>query len=42
LRAVMSRAIFEAPMIRPGESRTGETVSETSISVPSLRRRTVS
>jgi hypothetical protein len=42
LRAVMSRAIFEAPMIRPCWSFTGEIVSEMSSGVPSLRSRTVS
>ena len=39
---VMSRPIFEAPMIRPSASRMGETVSETSMIVPSFRRRLVS
>ena len=39
--AVMSRPIFEAPMIRPSASRMGETVSETSMMVPSFRRRFV-
>ena len=39
--SVMSRPIFEAPMIRPEASRIGETVSETSMIVPSLRRRFV-
>ena len=39
---VMSRAIFEAPIILPVRSLIGETVSETSINEPSLRRRTVS
>jgi hypothetical protein len=38
----MSRAIFDAPMIRPVPSRTGETVSEMSRRLPSFRRRTVS
>ena len=38
---VMSRAIFEAPTMRPLPSLMGDTVSETSISVPSLRRRVV-
>ena len=38
----MSRAIFETPTTRPVASRTGDTVSEMSTSVPSLRRRTVS
>ena len=40
--AVMSRAIFEAPMICPVWSRTGETVNDTSICRPSFARRTVS
>ena len=38
----MSRATFEAPTIRPAWSLIGETVTETSISRPSLRTRTVS
>ena len=38
----MSRAILEAPRIRPLWSRIGETVREMSIRLPSLRRRTVS
>ena len=42
LRSVMSRAIFEAPTIVPSPSRIGETVSEMSTRLPSLRRRTVS
>jgi hypothetical protein len=42
LRSVMSRAIFDAPRIFPSGPRMGETVSEMSMSVPSLRRRTVS
>ncbi len=37
----MSRAIFEAPMIRPCESLMGEMARDTSMSVPSLRLRTV-
>ena len=37
----MSRAIFEAPMIRPELSRMGETVSAMSMIVPSFRRRRV-
>jgi hypothetical protein len=41
-RSVMSRAIFEAPTMVPDSSRTGEMVSEMSISEPSLRLRTVS
>ncbi|HEX8852439.1 MAG TPA: PAS domain S-box protein, partial [Pyrinomonadaceae bacterium] len=41
-RDVMSRAIFDAPTMRPSASFTGETVSDTSTKVPSLRRRTVS
>ena len=42
LPSVMSRAILEAPMISPASSRIGETVREIWISLPSLRRRTVS
>jgi hypothetical protein len=38
----MSRAIFEAPTIVPLPSTIGETVTETSTSLPSLRRRLVS
>jgi hypothetical protein len=38
----MSLAIFDAPMTAPLESWIGETVSDTGISVPSLRRLTVS
>jgi hypothetical protein len=38
---VMSRPIFEAPMMRPEASRMGETVSETSMTVPSFRLRFV-
>ena len=41
-RGVMSRAIFEAPMMRPWTSFTGETVTETSIRTPSFRSLTVS
>jgi hypothetical protein len=41
-RSVMSRAILEAPMMRPLASRTGETVREISMRVPSLRTRSVS
>jgi hypothetical protein len=41
-RPVTSRAIFEAPMMRPASLRIGETLSETSMMVPSLRRRFVS
>jgi hypothetical protein len=37
----MSRAIFDAPTTRPLPSLMGDTVSDTSISVPSLRRRVV-
>ena len=37
-----SRATFDAPMISPVGLRTGEIVTDTSIGVPSLRRRTVS
>ena len=39
---VISRPIFEAPTIRPEASRIGETVRETSMIAPSLRRRLVS
>ena len=42
LLPVMSRPIFEAPMILPLASLMGETVSEISTRLPSLRRRTVS
>ena len=42
LRAVMSRAIFEAPMTAPAASLIGDTVREMSSSVPSFRTRTVS
>jgi hypothetical protein len=35
-QAVMSRAIFEAPMISPEATRIGETVSEMSSTRPSL------
>ena len=41
-RSVMSRAIFDAPTTFPAVSRIGETVSDTSMSCPSLRFRTVS
>jgi hypothetical protein len=39
---LMSRAIFEAPITRPLASRTGEIVSDSSMRLPSLRRRSVS
>jgi hypothetical protein len=39
---VMSLAIFDAPTILPAASLTGETVSETAIKLPCLRRRRVS
>jgi hypothetical protein len=39
---VMSRAIFDAPMILPRESMIGDEVSDTWICVPSLRTRMVS
>ena len=42
LRSVMSRAILEAPMIRPAASMSGDTVSEISSRLPSSRIRTVS
>ena len=42
LRSVMSRAIFEAPMIVPRALRIGEMVTDTSSNRPSLVRRTVS
>ena len=42
LRSLMSRAMAEAAVTSPREFLMGETVSATSISVPSLRRRTVS
>jgi hypothetical protein len=42
LRSVMSRAIFEAPTMRPSEPLIGETVSEMSTGEPSLRTLTVS
>jgi hypothetical protein len=42
LRAVMSRAIFDAPTMRPSGPRMGETVSEMSMREPSLCTRTVS
>ena len=38
----MSLATFEAPMMLPSASRTGETVSETSMMRPSFVRRFVS
>ena len=41
-RSVMSRAIFDAPMIAPASLRIGDTVIEIGTSVPSLRRRQVS
>ena len=41
-RPLMSRAIFETPMISPVVERTGDTVREMSTIVPSLRTRTVS
>jgi len=41
-RSVMSRAIFDAPMILPLMSLIGDMVTETWISSPSLRWRTVS
>jgi len=37
LRSVMSRAIFEAPMIFPKAFLIGEMVSEISTKLPSLR-----
>ena len=40
--SVVSRAIFDAPMISPRAFFTGEIVRETSNKVPSLRRRNVS
>ncbi len=42
LRAVMSRAIVDTPVIRPAVSRTGETWRDTSMRWPSLATRTVS
>src|SRR2546426_520076 len=42
LRSVMSRAIFEAPMMRPSLSLIRDTVRDTSMCVPSFLRRTVS
>lgn len=42
LSSVMSRAIFEAPTIRPRAFRIGEIVSEISARLPSFRCRTVS
>ena len=41
LWSVMSRPTLEAPMISPSALRMGETVSETSMMVPSFRRRLV-
>ncbi len=41
-RSVMSRAIFDAPMISPELSRSGDSVTEMLISWPSARTRTVS
>ena len=41
-RSVMSRATFDAPMIFPCASLTGDTVNETGTRRPSLVRRTVS
>ena len=41
-RSEMSRAIIAAPSGTPSASRIGETVSETTISRPSLVRRSVS
>jgi hypothetical protein len=42
LRSVISRAIFEAPTTLPSVVLIGDTVSEMSTRLPSLRRRTVS
>ncbi len=42
LTLVMSRAILDAPTTRPSWFLIGEMVSDTSIRLPSLRRRTVS
>ena len=42
LRSEMSRAAIDAPASSPPPSRIGDTVTETSMSLPSLRRRTVS
>jgi hypothetical protein len=42
LRSEMSRAIFDAPMMLPLGVKMGETVSEISTELPSLRWRTVS
>ena len=39
VRSLMSRAIADAPAIRPSLSRIGDSVRETGISEPSLRRR---
>ena len=40
--AVMSRAMVEAPMIRPSLSFTGEMLTDTLMICPSFLRRTVS
>ncbi len=42
LQSVMSRAIVEAPITAPAALRIGDTVIDTSISLPSFRLRTVS
>ena len=42
LAGVMSRAIFDAPMILPSALLTGEIVRDTSTRLPSFRNRTVS
>ena len=42
LSSLMSRAIFDAPMIWPSASLIGDTASEMSTSVPPWRLRTVS
>ncbi len=42
LLSVMSRATFDMPMVAPEGALIGEMLSETSIGLPSLRRRTVS
>ncbi len=42
LRSLMSRAIFEAPMITPLALQMGEIVSATSMRRPLLATRTVS
>ena len=41
-RSVMSRATFDAPIIAPRASLTGDTVSDMGMKRPSLVRRTVS